>query len=232
MLVPRIVIDEAGPSTRTSSCTGRTPTGAAASPTPGFQTWVVPKARVVHDEGGTRGPRLAVPVVYHFHRGAYIYWRNHHAPEPWNPTRWAAAGALAARGDRHRRPATGSAPASSPAEARVDDGAQTPPQVSSLTSRVPCRTGEAVTTKLFFKRYWRVPVVALLGALIAFGGSFMLEETYTSTTRVLIRGLDANLTTTPGAPTQATGQVDATGARSFAETQAGWRRVARWPSAS
>ncbi len=78
-----------------------------------------------------------------------------------------------------------------------------------------------MTTKLFFKRYWRVPVVALLGALIAFGGSFMLEETYTSTTRVLIRGLDANLTTTPGAPTTATGQVDATGARSFAETQAG-----------
>ena len=38
-----------------------------------------------------------------------------------------------------------------------------------------------MTTKLFFKRYWRVPVVALLGALIAFGGSFMLEETYTST---------------------------------------------------
>ena len=75
--------------------------------------------------------------------------------------------------------------------------------------------------KLFFKRYWRVPVVALLGALIAFGGSFVLEETYTSTTRVLIRGLDANLTTTPGAPTTATGQVDATGARSFAETQAG-----------
>ena len=78
-----------------------------------------------------------------------------------------------------------------------------------------------MTTKLFFKRYWRVPVVALLGALIAFGGSFMLEETYTSTTRVLIRGLDANLTTTPGAPTTQTGQVDATGARSFAETQAG-----------
>ncbi len=78
-----------------------------------------------------------------------------------------------------------------------------------------------MTTKLFFKRYWRVPVVALLGALIAFGGSFMLEETYTSTTRVLIRGLDANLTTTPGAPTSSTGQVDATGPRSFAETQAG-----------
>ncbi|MGZ4692560.1 MAG: Wzz/FepE/Etk N-terminal domain-containing protein [Acidimicrobiales bacterium] len=78
-----------------------------------------------------------------------------------------------------------------------------------------------MTTKLFFKRYWRVPVVALLGALIAFGGSFMLEETYTSTTRVLIRGLDANLTTTPGAPVAPTGQVDATGARSFAETQAG-----------
>ena len=78
-----------------------------------------------------------------------------------------------------------------------------------------------MTTKLFFKRYWRVPVVALLGALIAFGGSFMLEETYTSSTRVLIRGLDANLTTTPGAPTTQTGQVDATGSRSFAETQAG-----------
>ncbi|MGZ4728992.1 MAG: hypothetical protein ACXWB2_14830, partial [Acidimicrobiales bacterium] len=46
----------------------------------------------------TRGHAWPVPVVYHFHRGAYLYWRNHHAPQPWNPARWAAAGALAARG--------------------------------------------------------------------------------------------------------------------------------------
>ena len=29
----------------------------------GFQTWCVPKARVVHDEGGTRGHAWPVPVV-------------------------------------------------------------------------------------------------------------------------------------------------------------------------
>ena len=63
----------------------------------GFDTWCVPTAIVVHDEGTTRGHRWAPRIVVWFHRGSYLYWRKHHAPQPWNPLRWLAAGALAAR---------------------------------------------------------------------------------------------------------------------------------------
>jgi len=98
MLVPRLVIDEAGGFDEDFFLYWEDADWCRRIADAGFQTWVVPKAHVVHDEGGTRGHAWPVPVVYHFHRGAYLYWRNHHAPEPWNPTRWAAAGALAARG--------------------------------------------------------------------------------------------------------------------------------------
>jgi len=63
----------------------------------GFEVWCVPQARVTHDEGGTRAHGWAPRLVAHFHRGAYLYWRKHHAPQPWNPVRWAAAGALTGR---------------------------------------------------------------------------------------------------------------------------------------
>lgn len=63
----------------------------------GFTVWCVPKARVSHDEGTTRGHAWPAPVVRHFHRGAYLYWRKHHAPQPWNPMRWLAAAALGLR---------------------------------------------------------------------------------------------------------------------------------------
>jgi hypothetical protein len=63
----------------------------------GFEVWCVPEARVTHDEGGTRGHGWAPPVVAHFHRGAYLYWRKHHAPQSWNPIRWGAAVALSGR---------------------------------------------------------------------------------------------------------------------------------------
>ena len=97
----------------------------------GHEVWTVPDAVVLHHEGGTRGHGWPVPAIRHFHRGAYLYWRNHHAPQPWNPARWLAAGALAGRGavlaarsrltDR-RRPApaddahrpTGAPPATAP----------------------------------------------------------------------------------------------------------------------
>jgi len=98
MLVPRFVIDETGAFDEDFFLYWEDADWCRRIADAGFETWVVPKARVVHDEGGTRGHAWPVPVVYHFHRGAYLYWRNHHAPEPWNPTRWAAAGALAARG--------------------------------------------------------------------------------------------------------------------------------------
>jgi N-acetylglucosaminyl-diphospho-decaprenol L-rhamnosyltransferase len=62
-----------------------------------YSVWCVPKALVVHDEGGTRGHEWPAPIVCHFHRGAYLYWRKHHAPQAWNPLRWAAAAVLACR---------------------------------------------------------------------------------------------------------------------------------------
>ena len=49
-----------------------------------------------------------------------------------------------------------------------------------------------------FTAYWRIPVIALLGGLIAFGGSFIASEKYTSTTRVLIRGREATFLTSSG----------------------------------
>jgi GT2 family glycosyltransferase len=63
----------------------------------GRDVWCVPTATVVHDEGSTRDHRWSPRVAAHFHRGAYLYWRKHHAPQPWNPARWAAAAALTAR---------------------------------------------------------------------------------------------------------------------------------------
>ncbi len=130
MLVPRLVIDEAGAFDEDFFLYWEDADWCRRIADAGYQTWVVPKARVVHDEGGTRGHAWPVPVVYHFHRGAYLYWRNHHAPEPWNPTRWAAAGALAARGtgivarDRVRARVGGrtSAPTPSPVPTSVLPG--------------------------------------------------------------------------------------------------------------
>jgi len=63
----------------------------------GLEVWCVPQARVFHDEGGTRDHGWSRRNVTHFHRGAYIYWRKHHAPQPWNPARWGAAGVLGLR---------------------------------------------------------------------------------------------------------------------------------------
>jgi GT2 family glycosyltransferase len=98
MLVPRSVIDEVGAFDETFFLYWEDADWCRRIADAGYDTWVVPKARVVHDEGATRGHAWPTPVVYHFHRGAYLYWRNHHAPQAWNPARWAAAGALAAPG--------------------------------------------------------------------------------------------------------------------------------------
>ncbi len=63
----------------------------------GFGVWCLPSATVVHDEGGTRQHGWSPRGIQRFHAGAYRYWTKHHAPQPWNPLRWAAAVLLAAR---------------------------------------------------------------------------------------------------------------------------------------
>ncbi len=62
----------------------------------GYAVWTVPLAVVSHSEGGSRRGWPAA-VVKSFHRGAYLYWRTHAAPQWWNPMRWIAAVALCAR---------------------------------------------------------------------------------------------------------------------------------------
>lgn len=63
----------------------------------GFSVWCQPAARIVHDEGSTRRKSYSPRLTRSFHRGAYLYWRNHHAPQAWNPLRWLAALGLATR---------------------------------------------------------------------------------------------------------------------------------------
>ncbi len=46
--------------------------------------------------------------------------------------------------------------------------------------------------------YWRIPVLALLSALLAFGGSFLVTPQYTATTRLLIHGRDATFLNSTG----------------------------------
>ncbi len=62
----------------------------------GYEVWTVPSAVVGHSEGGSRRGWPS-PVVKSFHRGAYLYWRTHIAPQWWNPLRWFAAVALQTR---------------------------------------------------------------------------------------------------------------------------------------
>jgi GT2 family glycosyltransferase len=98
MLVPRVVIAHVGAFDEDFFLYWEDADWCRRMADAGYEVWCVPKARVVHDEGGTRDHGWPTPVVVHFHRGAYLYWRNHHAPQWWNPARWLAAGALAARG--------------------------------------------------------------------------------------------------------------------------------------
>jgi N-acetylglucosaminyl-diphospho-decaprenol L-rhamnosyltransferase len=97
MLVPRFVIDHLGGFDEDFFLYWEDADWCRRMADGGYETWCLPKAVVGHDEGGTRGHAWPAPVVVHFHRGAYLYWRNHHARQPWHPLRWLAATALAAR---------------------------------------------------------------------------------------------------------------------------------------
>lgn len=79
---------------------------------------------------------------------------------------------------------------------------------------------EAWSIKTLWRDYWRVPVIALLGGLLAFGGSFAFAPTYASSTKLLVRGRDATFLTTTGADLSAQpGVVDSSLAKALGETQ-------------
>ena len=81
------------------------------------------------------------------------------------------------------------------------------------------------------KQYWRIPAVALAGALLAYVGSFVSEPVYASSTQLLVRGRDATFLTNSGQTlANQPGVVDASLAGALGETQGallGSRTVAR-----
>lgn len=62
----------------------------------GRDVWCVPAARIVHDEGGSRGG-WPVSQVWHFHRGAYLFARKSRYPDATDPRRWLTAMLLGLR---------------------------------------------------------------------------------------------------------------------------------------
>lgn len=97
MLVPRRVIDEVGALDEGFFLFWEDADWCHRIKDAGYAVWCVPAARVVHHEGGSRGFGWTPATIRPFHRGAYRYWRKHHAPQLWNPLRWTAGILLAAR---------------------------------------------------------------------------------------------------------------------------------------
>jgi N-acetylglucosaminyl-diphospho-decaprenol L-rhamnosyltransferase len=97
MLVPRGVIDRVGPLDDGFFLFWEDADWCHRIKDAGYGVWCVPAASVLHHEGGSRGHGWSRATITAFHRGAYRYWRKHHAPQPWNPMRWLAAALLAAR---------------------------------------------------------------------------------------------------------------------------------------
>jgi len=97
MMVPRYVIDDVGAFDEGFFLYWEDADWCHRIKDAGYQVWCVPKAHVLHHEGGTRDHGWPTPIVRHFHRGAYRYWTKHHAPQRWNPLRPLAGAALAAR---------------------------------------------------------------------------------------------------------------------------------------
>lgn len=70
------------------------------------------------------------------------------------------------------------------------------------------------------RRYWRVPVVALLGALLAFGGSYLLSPSYVSKTKLLVRGRSTTVLSSQGKDLSSQpGVVDSNLAKALGDTQ-------------
>ncbi len=71
-------------------------------------------------------------------------------------------------------------------------------------------------------RYWRIPVVGLLAATLAFVASYVVHPTYESSTRLLVHGRDATFLTSTGEDlTGQPGVVDASLSQALLSTYAG-----------
>ncbi len=71
-------------------------------------------------------------------------------------------------------------------------------------------------------RYWRIPVVALLAAVLAFAASYLVQPRYESSTRLLVHGRDATFLTSTGEDLSAQpGVVDASLSQALLSTYAG-----------
>ena len=46
----------------------------------GWQSWYEPAATVMHVKGGTVGGKRSARLNWHFHRGMYLFYRHHYAP--------------------------------------------------------------------------------------------------------------------------------------------------------
>ena len=67
----------------------------------GFRVSCVPAARVTHVEQNKKGRRKRPRAIIDFHRGAYLYFRKHHAISKWSPLGWAAMCGLSLRAGLH-----------------------------------------------------------------------------------------------------------------------------------
>ena len=71
-------------------------------------------------------------------------------------------------------------------------------------------------------RYWRIPVVGLLAAVLAFTASFLVTPTYESSTRLLVHGRDATFLSSTGQNlTAQPGVIDASLSSALLSTYAG-----------
>ncbi len=91
MLVPRCVLDQVGGFDEAFFLFWEDADWCHRIKNAGLAVWCVPTATVIHAEGGTRGSGWDPRTLRSFHVGAYRYWTKHHAPQAWNPLRWAAA---------------------------------------------------------------------------------------------------------------------------------------------
>ncbi len=73
----------------------------------------------------------------------------------------------------------------------------------------------------FVGRYWRIAAVGVLGAVLAFAGSFLIQPTYISATRLLIQAQDTTFLSSTGQDlSSATGVANSDTSKTIAETYA------------